>query len=763
MIGLKQVTREIDRGSLWRAPAADDRAIEGELDRAMSLHSRLSAILAVGAMLCALLGGLGDGTAVAAQVTEPPKTPVRVAHDTIHGVSVEDPYRWLEDLDSPEVVTWLRAQNAYARAVLERIPSRRDVAAEVRALYESVEGLGALQRSGDIYFYLKQAAGDQVAKLYVREGLGGRDRLLLDPSKLGPGDRRRTIEIYHVSFDARHILYGVAEEGAEVLTIGVVETSTGGLLDDAVSQGFFDADWLPDGRGFAYTRLRDLPPDASPRELELCPTTYVHILGTDARLDQTLVGCNVSNRIPVEEHHLPRVVFPPASNYALAVVDRFDNTLGLYAAPVSSLAGPRTPWRKVAGPEDKVSHAVLRGDDLYVITHRGAPRSKVVRTSVSQPDFDRAEIVVPETEAVIPQRGLHLAQDGLYLQLLVGSFMRLFRLPFDESPVVEVPLPQEGTIVDIASDPRAPGLVFALESPTLSRRYYKYDPDAGRVRDIGLIAAGAEEPYDFAYDLVEVRSRDGTLVPLSILSRPHLERDGARPTLLEGYGAYGALPRSAVPAIRPLLDRRGVYAYCHTRGGGELGEEWHRGGQKGNKPNTIADYIACAEYLVVRNYTSPQNLVGLGASAGGITVGNALAQRPDLFAAVILMVPVADMLRFEFERNGPRNVPEFGSVETLGGLRALRAVSPYHQVKDGTAYPAVLITTGVNDRRVSPAQPAKLTARLQAATSSSDPVLLRVGWRTGHALGTTVSDKVEALADVISFLFWQVGHEDFRP
>jgi prolyl oligopeptidase len=416
----------------------------------------------------------------------------------------------------------------------------------------------------------------------------------------------------------------------------------------------------------------------------------------------------------------------------------------------------------VADPDDKVTHAILRGSDLYLITHRGASRSKVVRLSLSNPNIDRAEVLVPETEAVILQRGLHLAQDGLYLQLWFEGIMHLFRLPFDGSPVVEVAMPNEGTIQDIASDPRAPGIVFALESPTLARRYYKYEPANGNVRDTGLIA-GPSEQDDLEYDRVTVRSRDGTLVPLTIVSRLHLVRDGSRPTLLEGYAAYGRLPGRAISAIEPLLDRGGVYAYCHARGGGEFGEDWHRGGQKENKPKAIADFIACAEYLVSRNYTSQQHLVGLGVSAGGVLVGSALAQRPDLFAAVILMVPVADLLRLEFERNGPRNVPEFGSVETIGGLRNLKAVSPYHLLKDGEAYPAVLITTGVNDRRVSPGQPAKLAARLQAATSSGNPVLLRVGWRTGHAMGATASDRVAGLADVMSFLFWQVGHVDFQP
>lgn len=728
----------------------------------MTLCSRWLMNVALDTVLFALSGPLVE-RALAAQVTGPPPTPVRVALDTFHGVSIEDPYRWLENRDDPEVGTWMRAQDAYARAVLEGIFGRRSIAAEVRAQYESVEGLGPLQRNGEIYVYLKQAASDEVAKLYLREGLGGRDRILLDPGKLGRGAQRRTIEIFQVSMDARQVLYGLAEEGAEVFTVGVVETATGRRRDDAVSRAFFHAAWLPDGRGFVYTRLRDLPPDAPAREVELCPTTYVHILGTDPALDQPLVGCGISSRISVEEHHLPRVVFPRASNYALVIIDRFDGTLGLYAAPVSSLAGPRTPWRRVAGPDDKVSHALLRGDDLFLITHHRAPRAKVVRISVSNPDFASAEILVPETDAVIPRRGLHLTRDGLYVQLLVGRFMRLFRLPFDGSPVVEVPMPHEGTIVDIASDPRAPGLVFALESPTLSRRYYKYEPATGNVRGMALIAGQTDAEIDFDYVLARVRSRDGTLVPLSILSRPHLERDGSRPTLLEAYGAYGALPRAAFPVVRPLLDRRGVYAYCHARGGGELGEEWHRAGQREDKHNTIADYIACAEYLVTRSYTSPQHLVGLGVSAGGIPVGSALAQRPDLFAAVILLAPLTDMLRYEFERNGPRNVPEFGSVKTLEAFRALRAVSPYHQLQEETEYPAILITTGVNDRRVSPAQPAKLAARLQATTSSGKPVLLRVGWQTGHALGTTISDKVDAIADVISFLLWQVGHADFQP
>jgi prolyl oligopeptidase len=316
----------------------------------------------------------------------------------------------------------------------------------------------------------------------------------------------------------------------------------------------------------------------------------------------------------------------------------------------------------------------------------------------------------------------------------------------------------------MSADPRLPGVFVRLTSWVKAPAVYAYDPRAKRFADTKLQPRGPlDEPADVEAVEVKVRAADGTLVPLSIIHKRGLKLDGSNPTLIHGYGSYGI---SQLPFFNPQLlawyERGGVYAVAHVRGGGEYGEEWHRAGQKETKPNTWRDFISCAEYLVERRYTTPARLAGMGQSAGGILVGRAVTERPDLFGAAVISVGLTDMLRYETTANGVPNVPEFGSVRTPEGFKALHEMSAYHHVKDGAAYPAVLVTTGINDPRVEPWLPAKMAARLQAATSSGRPVLLRVDYNAGHGVGSTRRQFAEELADIMTFLLWQFGDPAFR-
>jgi prolyl oligopeptidase len=693
----------------------------------------------------------------------PPQAPVRSVTDTLHGVAVTDPYRWMED-EGPELTDWLRAQDAYTRAVLARIPGRDRLLAELRALTTDAAVVSQARRVGDQYVYLKRNAGEQVPKLYLREGATGAERLLVDPATLGDGEGRFTIGEYAVSPDGRYVAVHAAPDGSEIGSIRIMEVATGEILPEVIDRVHPYAAWRPDGQAIAYVQMRDLPPDAPAGELELCVTSYLHLVGTDPATDRALAGCGISARMPVAENQPAGILFQLGSRYALAAVFGGRRANHFYAAPVDSLAGGDTPWRRLSGPGDEVSLAVLRGDTAYLVTTRGAPRGQIVRISVVDPDFARAEVVVPQSAAVIVPQGLHVAQDALYVRLLDGGMSRLLRVPFDGSPPAGVPLPYTGTIREVFADPRVPGVVFSLESWTRAPRIHSFDPESGTVRDVQPAPPHPADRPGFVVTRVEVRSADGTLVPLSILAAAELRNDGSHPALVEGYGAYGAsLPPRFRPTLIPWLERGGIYAVCHARGGGEHGDAWYRAGHKENKPNTISDFIACAEHLVAEGYTTHARLVGNGASAGGLTIGGAITRRPDLFTAGWAMVPIADLLRFEFSRIGPVNIPEFGTVADPDDFRAMRAVSPYENIMTGTRYPAVLITTGINDRRVPPSQAAKLAARLQAATASGRPVLLRVDWGTGHGVGTTTGDQEEMLADAFSFLLWQMGMPEFQP
>jgi prolyl oligopeptidase len=398
-----------------------------------------------------------------------------------------------------------------------------------------------------------------------------------------------------------------------------------------------------------------------------------------------------------------------------------------------------------------------------VLTYKDALRYKVLRLDARHPDLASAETIVPPGQAVVS--GINPAKDALYVQLLDGGISRVLRVPYGSHPQAEeVNLPFKGTAY-VSSDMRLPGALLYLTSWTKAFEICLYDPDTRQVTDTKIQPLG---PYDDPTNVesieTEVRSYDGTEVPLSITYPKGMKLDGSNPALLEAYGAYGfPIPPNFDSMRLAWYEQGGVYAVCHVRGGGEYGEEWHLAGKQATKPNTWRDFIACAQYLVDQKYTSPAHLAGEGGSAGGILIGRAFTERPDLFGAAIDQVGCSDMLRIETTANGVPNIPEFGSTKTEDGFKALYAMSSYHHIKEGTAYPAVLLETGFNDPRVDSWQMAKMTAQLQAATASGKPILLRVEYQGGHGgIGGTEKQEQERLADEWSFLLWQFGVSGFQ-
>ena len=354
------------------------------------------------------------------------------------------------------------------------------------------------------------------------------------------------------------------------------------------------------------------------------------------------------------------------------------------------------------------------------------------------------------------------------MTLLDGGIGKVMRVPFSKrgnATRQPVPLPLDGQVWVDAADPRVNGILLGLTSWTKAAADYAYDPRGNRVTDTRLQPQGPyDNPQDIVSEEVKVASYDGTMVPLSIVHRRDIKLDGSNPTLLEGYGAYGiTFDPYFDPKLLAWLERGGVYAVAHVRGGGEYGEGWHLAGKLLTKHNTWRDFIAAGQYLVDHKYTSPAHLAGEGGSAGGITIGRAITERPDLFGAALDDVGISDALRVEHSPNGPPNIPEFGTTTTPEGYQALYEMSSYHHVKDGTPYPAVMVVTGINDPRVTPWEPAKMAARLQAATSSGKPVLLRVDYEAGHGMGSTKSQRQQLLADQWSFLLWQLGAAGFQP
>jgi prolyl oligopeptidase len=693
-----------------------------------------------------------------ADTSIPAAAPIHNVTNDYFGVKVTDPYGWMEDWKSAEFQRWLKSENEFARSTLDAIPARKGLLAELRSLDSSLDTFpAALNRVGDHFFYMLTPPPSDVFQLYMREGEKGHERLIFNPRAPGsPFGSGLSLDLYHAAPDSKHAVCRLSRGGAEDTTIIVVDVDTGQIVGPGIEHAQFgNSSWHPNGGSFFYSRS-PLPGepgfmDASGKRRRI----YLHSLGTEPQMDRVVFGPGVSTNVPLTEGQTGSFQTSWDSDFVAAVVRKgVSRECEIYLAPLPSIEAGEIPWRKVCSFSDEVVGCILHGGLLLLSSQKNAPHGKLLQVSSENPDLTRAVTIVPETRGVLD--AVASTRDGVYYTLREGIAQRLFRVDA-RGERQEIQLPVLGSIDRIIHDPRESGVILPLTSWTEQTAYFCLDPKTltfARFMGTGAKVSGAVRLHA---QQVTVRSKDGTLVPLTIISREGLVRDHQRPTLLEGYGAYGISQTPNFDLARtPWFAAGGVYAVAHVRGGGELGEEWRLAGKGTNKQNGIDDFIACAEYLVEASYTSPAKLAAKGVSAGGVLVGRALTERPDLFRAVILEVGALDALRFEATRNGEPNVPEWGSVRTKQGFEALRNMSPYEHVLPGTPYPAVLLTAGFNDPRVDVWQPAKMAARMRAATSSALPVLLAVNYDEGH-FHSTISSFNEHNADIWSFLFWQLG------
>ncbi|HUN86167.1 MAG TPA: prolyl oligopeptidase family serine peptidase [Terracidiphilus sp.] len=735
-----------------------------ELSKALPrLTGRVLVLLALAATSC-IAGRAQEPGAPAA----PPVAPIHPVTTDYYGTKLTDPYRYMENLKDPEVEAWFKGQNAYTRGVLAKIPGRDALLARIRELDRStpakVSNVNIVP--GGRYFYEKMLASEIVPRLYVRDGLDGTERVLLDPSKYpAPAGSHNAISYYSPSLDGKMVAVGVSAGGSENAIIHILDVGTGKELPETIDRARFGAiAWLPDNHSFFYNRLQKLAPGQPLTDEEQKSVDYLHVIGTSVDDDRPVFAFGLSPRVKILATDIPFTFATIDGRWAIGLIAHgVLNEATMYRAPLDTVGKPDTPWEKICDVPDDVTSLATHGDALYLLSHKGAPHFKVIRTSIAHPDVEHASVVVPESERVI--KNIATSQDGLYVQETDGTIGILERLKYEGGDAETIPLPFEGTVSIGATDERVPGALVVLTSWARAPRIYAFDPQARTLTDTKLQPLGPnDDPQDIVSEEVKVESWDGTMVPLSIIHKRDLKMDGSNPTLLRGYGAYGiTIDPEFDPVLLAWLEKGGVYAWAHPRGGGVYGEDWHKWGEKLTKPNTWRDFIACAEYLIDHHYTTAAKLAGSGTSAGGVTIGRAFTERPDLFAAALDRVGMSNAVRSEDTPNGPPNIPEFGSVKTQWGFEDLYAMDAYHHVRDGVKYPAILVTTGWNDPRVASWEPGKMAARLQAATSSGKPILLRVDYAGGHGMGSTKEQNEDQIADEWSFLLWQFGVAGFQP
>jgi prolyl oligopeptidase len=712
--------------------------------------------------------------AAADNAATPGAPPARPVVETFFGTEVRDPYRWLEDTKNPEVAAWMKAQSDHAAATLARIPGRDRLLADLMRYDASVAArVGDVARAaGDRWFYQRRGADENQFKLVMRRGLNGAEKVLVDPEAVARATGQpHAINFYGVAPAGDFVAYGLSAQGSEEAKLHRLDLRTGREVGPPIDRADFGApSFSPDGRRILFTRLQEMKPGMA--EVEKYQRASVELLDREAPVERarTVLRMGMPG-VDIGLNDTPFAQFTADGRWVLAAIAHgVQRELSLYVAPAHAVVAGRPQWKRLFTPADAVTSFTYMHGALYLLTHRDAPRFQVLRAPIEGFDLAKARVLVPASQRVIT--GLTAAADALYIEARDGNVKRLYKRGWAaDAGVGEVPLPVQGTFAlegfeggNGAADPRLPGVVIGLESWTRARRLLAVGADGG-VRDTGLQPGGRHDaPADLVATEVMVKSHDGALVPMSLLHRKGVVLDGRNPTLLYGYASYGITeePRFVTSRLA-WLDAGGVWAVANPRGSGVFGHEWHRGGFQATKPNTWKDFIACAEWLVAQKWTAPDRLGIFGGSAGGILVGRAMTERPDLFAAVVPAVGALDTVRGEIGPNGPPNVPEFGTVANEAGFRGLLAMSTYASIQDGTRYPAVLLTHGVNDPRVEVWHSTKTAARLMAASAGGKPVLLRLDYQGGHGIGNTKAQALGERADVFAFLLWQMGMPGWQP
>ena len=682
--------------------------------------------------------------ATLAAAAEPPLhyPPARKADvvDDYFGTRVPDPYRWLEDADSEETARWVEANNALTRSYL-RGPRREAIARRLTELYDYPR-TSAPVKEGNRYFFKRNSGLQDQSVLFVREGLAGPERVLLDPNRLS-ADGTVALTSYAPSRDGARLGYSLSRGGSDRQEIYVRDVATGKDLADTILWAKFTSlAWTPDGSGFYYTRF-PRPGTVPPEDENYRSQVYFHRLG-DPQEKDALVFESPSRKEVIWIATLSRdgryLVLTGSQGSSdkseVHVLDR--RAPG--GRPEALFPGFEDAWTFVGAAEGR----------LFFLTDQGAPRWRIV--AVDWAKGSRApDVVVPEGPDKLDSA--LLAGGRLVVQSLKNASSRLSVHDLAGGTVRAIELPTLGTVTAMSGEADDPELFFEFTSFAYPTVPYRYDVPGGTLHPFEASKARVRGD-DYEVEQVFYPSKDGTRVSMFVVRKKGLPRDGNRPTLLSAYGGFNVSLTPAFSVSKLFwLQEGGVYAMPNLRGGGEYGEAWHEAGMLDKKQNVFDDFVAAAEWLLASGYTRTSRLAIQGGSNGGLLVGAALVQRPDLFGAVVCQVPVADMLRYHLFTVGRFWIPEYGSAENPEQFPFLYRYSPYHNVREGAKYPPTLVTTADTDDRVAPGLAKKFAARLQAASGGDAPMLIRVETKAGHGGGKPVSKQIDEVADVYAFVF----------
>ena len=678
----------------------------------------------------------------------PPKAKVASVEDTVQGHKIVDRYRYLENPNDPDTRLFVEQELSYTRAILDPLPGRDKINARLSQLLE-IGTVGTPQMGGKYYFHTRREGNQNQPMLYVREGLNGDDRILVDVSKLA-ADGTIALDWWYASEDGKYVAYGTSPSGSEQSTLHLVESSTGKVLPDSIERtSAASLAWKRDNSGFYYTRYPKKGDVAEGQEVYNRHVFY-HALGADSAQDPLIFGEGL------DPQWWPDVSLSDDGRWLLIDVGDGLTKTEMY---LQDLQSKNPPVKITAGKDFLYSADFLQGK-LYITTNEDAPHYRVFVADAANPKRANWKEIIPQSDAVLQNASVTGGKLMAQYEHNATSELKLFGL--DGKKLADIPLPALGAVFDASGRYDRNEIFFGFQSFTVPPSIYRVDLTDVKSALWAKVDAPSIDPA--AYDVQQVwyTSKDGTKVPMFVVSKKGIEKNGKNPTLLTGYGGFNVSMTPAFSRSMYLwMEHGGIYAVANLRGGAEFGEDWHRAGMLEKKQNVFDDFIAAGEYLIAQKYTDRDHLAISGGSNGGLLMGAMITQRPDLFRAVVCSVPLLDMLRYQNFKIARLWIPEYGSAEDAKQFDWLYAYSPYHHVKPGVEYPAILFMTGDTDTRVDPMHAKKMAALMQAeaknGASRERPILLRIDIKAGHGQGKPVTKQIEESTDMYSFLFWQLG------
>jgi prolyl oligopeptidase len=678
----------------------------------------------------------------------PPKAKVAAVEDTVQGHKIVDPYRYLEKSDDPDTKQYVEQEMGYTRSMLDPLPGRDHINARLSQLL-TIGNIGTPQMGGNYYFYTRREGNQNQPVLYVRESLNGADRVLVDANQLA-ADGTVALDWWFPAEDGKYVAYGTSASGSEESTLRIVESATGKVLPDTIERTrFASVAWTKDSSGFYYTRhpkKGDVPAGEEVYHVKV----FYHALGSDPAKDPLIFG---EGRNPQD---IPGVGLSEDGRWLLITVFEGWTKTEMY---LQDLQSNTPPVEMTAGKNFLYSADFFQGK-LYITTNEDAPRYRVFVADAASPKRENWKELIRETDAVL--QGVGVTGGKLFAQYEHNATSELKLFELGGKKLADVALPAIGDVVAIGGKWDRNEVFFGFQSFTVPPSIYRYDLGDRKSALWAKVDAPSIDPAAYDVEQVWCKSKDGTKVPMFIVSKKGIEKNGKNPTLLTGYGGFNiSLKPTFNRSMYLWMEHGGIYAVANLRGGAEFGEDWHRAGMLGKKQNVFDDFIAAGEYLIAQKYTDRDHLAIEGGSNGGLLMGAMITQSPDLFRAVVCRVPLLDMLRYQNFQIAKLWVPEYGSADDPKEFEWLYAYSPYHHVKPGVEYPSILFMTADTDTRVDPMHAKKMAALMQAeaknGASKERPILLRIETKAGHGQGKPVTKQIEEYTDMYSFLFWQLG------